>query len=233
MKQLIYRCSLLGVLAPALLILAPLTLFGQTPQPTPDPFVGKFKGIAKMGAAQVDVTLETKFADGKFSGRAVTPNTEYPITSGELAGTKLTLKIGTGDKTALLTVQSVDGKLVGDWISGEQKGTVELKRVTAIEVAAADSLAGEWDAVADAQGQAFPFTLVLKVDAEKVTGSSSSQLGNSQISSGIWKEGKLTILLDGSSGAIGLVAAMVDGKLVGEYDFAGQLQGKWVAVRKK
>lgn len=233
MKQLFCRCAVFGALAMALLILAPLTLFGQTPQPTPDPFVGKFKGTAKMGPAEVGVTLETKFADGKFSGRAVTANNEYPITSGELAGGKLTLKFGSGDNTASLTLQSVGDKLVGEWIRGDQKGTVELKRVTAAESAAADALPGEWDAVADAQGQAFPFTLVLKVDGEKVTGSSSSQLGNSQISSGLWKEGKLTIVLDGSSGAIGLVAAMVDGKLVGEYDFAGQLQGKWVAVKKK
>ena len=233
MKQLFYRCALFGTLAMALLILAPLTMFGQTPQPTPDTFAGKFKGTAKMGAGEVEVTLETKFAEGKFSGRAVTPNNEYPITSGELAGDKLTLKFGSGDSAGSLTLQSSGDKLVGDWISGAQKGTVELKRVTAAESAAADALAGEWDAVADAQGQAFPFTLVLKVDGEKVTGSSSSQLGNSQISSGIWKEGKLTIVLPGSSGAIGLVAAMVDGKLVGDYDFAGQLQGKWVAVRKK
>jgi hypothetical protein len=229
MNQLFYRCSLLGMLAMAILILAPLTVFGQTPQPTPEPFVGKFKGIAKMGGNEVDVTLETKFADGKFSGRAVTANREYPITSGELAGGKLTLKFDSGDNTAALTLQSAGDKLVGDWSSGAQKGTVELKRVTA----EADSLAGEWDAVADAQGQAFPFALVLKVDGETVTGSSSSQLGNSPISSGYWKEGKLTIVLDGSSGAIGLVAAMVDGKLVGDYDFAGQLQGKWVAVKKK
>jgi hypothetical protein len=232
MKQFVYRCLLFGVLA-AFLIIAPVTVFGQTPQPTPDPFVGKFKGTAKMGPAEVDVTLETKFADGKFSGRAVTANNEYAITSSELAAGKLTLKFGNGDNAASLTLQSSGDKLVGDWIRGEQKGTVELKRVTADSAAAESALAGEWDAVADAQGQAFPFTLVLKVDGEKVTGSSSSQLGNSPISSGVWKEGKLVLVLDGSSGAIGLVAGMVDGKLVGEYDFAGQLQGKWVAVRKK
>jgi hypothetical protein len=27
-------------------------------------------------------------------------------------------------------------------------------------------------------------------------------------------------------------ATVIEGKLSGEYDYAGQLQGKWVAVRK-
>jgi hypothetical protein len=94
-------------------------------------------------------------------------------------------------------------------------------------------LTGVWDAAADAQGQAFPFTLTLKVEGEKVTGGSSSQLGESTISSGVWKDGKLAVVLEGGSGGqVALIATLVDGKLVGDYDFAGQLQGKWVATKK-
>jgi hypothetical protein len=40
-------------------------------------------------------------------------------------------------------------------------------------------------------------------------------------------------VLDSANGPVGLVATLVDGKLVGDYDYAGQLQGKWVALRKK
>jgi hypothetical protein len=29
------------------------------------------------------------------------------------------------------------------------------------------------------------------------------------------------------------MATIDGGKLIGDYDFAGQLQGKWVAIRKK
>jgi len=86
--------------------------------------------------------------------------------------------------------------------------------------------------VADAQGQPFPFLLTLKVDGETVSGSSSSQLGDSNIKSGTWKEGKLYFQLEGSNGVITMSATVVDGKLAGEFDFAGQLQGKWVAVKK-
>ena len=99
--------------------------------------------------------------------------------------------------------------------------------------AAAEDISGEWEAVADANGQAFPFTLTLKVDGEKVTGSSSSQLGTSNISTGTWKDGKLSFVLEGGNGQITMAAAIVDGKLSGDFDFAGQMSGKWVAQKKK
>jgi hypothetical protein len=107
------------------------------------------------------------------------------------------------------------------------EGTVELHKVVV------DEISGQWDAVADAQGQPFPFTLTLKLEGEKVTGSSSSQLGDSPVSSGSWKDGKLSIMLEGGAGQIALAATMIDGKLSGDYDFAGQLSGKWVAIKKK
>src|SRR5438067_1064754 len=81
-----------------------------------------------------------------------------------------------------------------------------------------------------AQGQPFPFTLSLKLEGDKVTGSSNSQLGVGNITTGTWKEGKLAVVLDGN---ITLVATMIEDKLSGDYDFAGQSSGKWVAVKKK
>jgi len=132
---------------------------------------------------------------------------------------------------ASLTLRQNGDNLTGDWIRGEQTGTVEIKKVVA--EASVDMISGEWEAVADAQGQPFPFTLVIKLEGDKVTGSSSSQLGNVQISTGAWKDGKLSILLDGGGGQIALVATMIDGKLAGDYDFAGQASGKWVAMKKK
>ena len=95
------------------------------------------------------------------------------------------------------------------------------------------NLTGEWEAVADANGQPFPFTLTLKIDGEKVTGGSSSQLGESVISSGTWKDGQLNFTMEGQNGAITMNATVVEGKLSGQFDYAGQLQGKWVAVKKK
>ena len=221
------RVTRISLLAATVLLLAASAVWAQPQQPTLDQFVGSYKGTAKMASGEAEVTLEIKTADGKVSGRAASGNTEYQITSGEIVGGKLALKLGTAPDTASLTLERKGDGLTGEWIHGAQKGTVELKKS---DLSAKDEISGEWDAVADASGQAFPFTLSLKLDGDKITGSSDSQLGHANIVSGSWKEGKLAIALDGN---IALVATMVEGKLSGDYDYNGQGSGRWVAVRKK
>jgi hypothetical protein len=140
-------------------------------------------------------------------------------------------------------VAKVDGdKLVGEVTDGAHKFPLELKKVTpgaaastalaTAAPAAAINLNGQWDAVADANGQPFPFLLTLKVEGENVTGSSSSQLGDAQVKSGSWKDGKLVFQLESPNGIISLSATVTEGKLSGEFDYAGQMQGRWVAVKK-
>lgn len=232
-QQLPYRHALTKLVTMfALSLLASLTLSAKPQQPTADQFIGNYKGTAKMGSGEMDVTLEIKSANGKISGHAVAGETEYQITTGEITGAKLTLKFGNGADVGSLTLQQSEAKLVGEWIKGAQKGTVELKKVAA-EPSAAEFLTGEWDAAADVQGQAFPFSLTLKVDGENVTGASNSQLGASTIMSGSWKDGKLVFMLDSPNGQIGMIATIVDGKLVGDFDLSGQMSGKWAAVKKK
>ena len=229
-RQQLSRCHLpKSATLLALLLLSPLALFAQTP--TADQFAGNYKGTAKMSSGEMDVTLEIRSANGKISGRAVSTGTEYEITSGQVVDGKLTLKFGTADPSSLVLQQRED-KLVGDWIHGDQKGTVELKKIAA-EPSLAEFLTGQWDATADANGQPFPFSLTLKVDGEKVSGSSTSELGTSPITTGTWKDGKLVFVLESSNGQIGMVATIVDGKLVGDFDLAGQMTGKWAAVKKK
>jgi hypothetical protein len=58
-------------------------------------------------------------------------------------------------------------------------------------------------------------------------------LGTSTITSGSWKDGKLVFVLDSANGQIGMVATIVDGKLVGDFDLSGQMTGKWAAIKKK
>ncbi len=181
---------------------------------------------AKGPEGDVPMTLEIVDEAGKVSGQITTSKASYKFIKGQLADGLLTLETDAASK-GKLTLRQKDDKLVGELSIDGKAGPVEFHKPKV------DEISGEWDAAADAQGQPFPFTLVLKLDGEKVTGSSSSQLGNNEISSGTWKDGKLTILINGQSGAIGLMATLDGGKLVGDYDFAGQLQGKWVAIRKK
>jgi hypothetical protein len=197
---------------------------------------GRYEGTAKTaGAPDTPLTLELKTEGGKITGHLKVGANSIEITEATFADSKLALKLGPVGKDGVLTAKVDGDKLTGDWINGAQKKTVELTKANvaaAVVTPAAVNLSGQWDAVADAQGQPFPFSLTLKVEGEKVTGSSSSQLGDSTISTGSWKDGKLAFVLEGGNGAITMSGTVVDGKLTGEFDYAGQMQGKWVAVKK-
>jgi hypothetical protein len=216
--------------APALLLL-PLMVSAQNPdsanQKTTASLTGKYEGTAKGPEGDVQMSLELTDEAGKFSGRFTTPRGVYDVQKGQMVEGLLSLEATGKGSVAKVTLRQKDDKLVGELSVDGKKGPIELRRLPK------DEISGEWDAAADAQGQAFPFTLVLKLEGEKLTGSSSSQLGTSTISSGSWKDGKLAVILDGGNGQIALIATMVDGKLVGDYDYSGQLQGKWVAAKKK
>ena len=200
---------------------------GSATQKAPTSLTGKYEGTAKGPGGDVQLTLDLTDQAGKFSGGVTTPRGIYKVVKGQMVDGLLFLDLDADPSTAKLSVRQKDDTLVGELSVDGKTGPVELRRL------AADQISGIWDAAADANGQAVPFTLTLKVDGEKVTGSSSSQLGDSTISSGVWKDGKLAVVLDGANGQVALIATLVEGKLAGDYDYAGQLQGKWVAVKKK
>jgi hypothetical protein len=188
---------------------------------------GKYEGTAKGSDGEIHLTLDLVDDGGKISGQVTSPHGLYKIVKAQMAAGVLTLDAEGSNSKGKLTLRQKDDVLSGDFTADGKTGAVEFRR------AAKDEISGEWEAVADAQGQAFPFSLSLKLDGEKVTGSSSSQLGTSNISSGVWKDGKLAIMLESGSGQIALVATIVEGKLSGDYDFSGQASGKWVAQKKK
>ena len=218
-------------------LLGSIAAFAQTSQN----LAGTYEGMVKRpgGTTEEKVSLEVKTDAGKISGRATHGAMSIESTDGKFENGMLTLNFG---KDASF-VGKVDGdKLVGNLIHGaNEKVPVELKKVTAAAPAApatpaapagAVNLNGQWEAVADANGQPFPFLLTLKVDGESVSGGSSSQLGEAQLKNGTWKNGQLSFQLEGSNGTISMSATVIDGKLSGEFDYSGQLQGKWVAVKK-
>jgi hypothetical protein len=230
--------SRLGLLTLTFL-LGSIVVFAQS---APD-VTGTYEGTVKMPNGQEGkVSIELKSENGKITGRAIHGPKTIEITEAKLENGTLTLHF---DKDHMY-VAKVDGdKLVGEISDGPQKIPLELKKVTPAAPAAAPAAAapaaaapaafnlnGQWDAVADANGQPFPFLLTLKVDGEKVTGNSSSQLGEAVMKDGSWKDGKLAFQLEGQNGTISMSAIVIEGKLSGEFDYAGQLQGKWVAVKK-
>ena len=216
-------------------LLGSVVAFAQGPNVT-----GTYEGMVKIpDGTERKLTLELKSEGTKVTGHAQHGDKKIDITEGKFENGTLTLVFDAKDHTFV-------GKLDGDTIKGEagdgpQKIPLELKKVTPAAAAAAPAaaapaagalnLSGQWEAVADANGQPFPFLLTLKVEGESVTGNSSSQLGEAAVK-GTWKDGKLVFQAEGQNGTINMSATVVDGKLSGEYDYAGQLQGKWVAVKK-
>jgi hypothetical protein len=221
-------------------VLGATVAFAQaTPAPAGLPAVGdKFDGTYEGMAKGQHVSLELKTKDGKFEGHLKNGEKSYDLTEGAVAGDgKISLAFG---KDAKVNGQLTADKIVGELLVGTEKTPIELKKGSGAAAGSgsgagmpvAVNLNGDWDGVADANGQPFPFLLTLKIDGETVTGSSSSQLGEASIKSGTWKDGKLSFQLEGTNGTITMSANVVDGKLAGEFDYAGQLQGKWVAVKK-
>lgn len=230
MKNIIKRLSLLTL---ALLLGSVVALAQQGT--TPD-LSGTYEGMVKMpDGTETKITLELKNEGGKITGRALHGEKVAPVTDAKFENGTLTLTFAKDHKF----VGKLEGdKLVGEGTDGPVKIPFVLKKVTpsatspAAAAAAPFDLNGQWEAVADANGQPFPFSLTFKVDGETVTGGSTSQLGDSALKSGIWKDGKLSFQLEGQNGVVTMSASVVEGKLSGEFDFAGQLQGKWVAVKK-
>ncbi|HEY0763225.1 MAG TPA: hypothetical protein VGD61_12715 [Pyrinomonadaceae bacterium] len=230
-----HKTTRIGLLALAFL-LGSIVAFAQGPNVN-----GTYEGMVKVpNGPEQKLSLELKSEGTKVTGRAKHGDRSIEITDGKLENGTLTLVFDAKDHTF---VGKVDGdKITGEAGDGAEKIPIELKKVTPAAVAApataaapaasAVNLNGQWDAVADANGQPFPFLLVLKVDGETVTGSSSSQLGESTVKAGTWKDGKLVFQLEGQNGTISMSATIIEGKISGEFDYAGQLQGKWVAVKK-
>jgi hypothetical protein len=219
-------------------LLGSIAAFAQGPNVN-----GTYEGMVKMpNGAEQKLSLELKSEGSKVTGQAKHGDKTIAISEGKFENGTLTLVFDSKEHTF---VGKVDGdKITGEAGDGGQKIPLELKKVTPAAAAPAATpagaapaagpvnLSGQWEAVADANGQPFPFLLTLKVDGENVTGSSSSQLGDSTVKSGTWKDGKLVFQLEGQNGTISMSASIVEGKLSGEFDYAGQLQGRWVAVKK-
>ncbi|HEX6189562.1 MAG TPA: hypothetical protein VFZ40_15885 [Pyrinomonadaceae bacterium] len=213
----------------ALMLIPGLVAQAQVPNQTPQSsFAGKYEATVTGETGEQKITLEVLEDAGKFSGSLTTARGSFKIIKGQVAEGVLTLEIEKpGGGSGPWTLRQNGVNLTATFSEAGKDMTVEFRRMVA------DEISGEWDAVADASGQPFPFTLTLKLEGAKVTGSSVSQLGNSNISEGSWQDGKFAVILEGGSGKIALAATMIDGKLSGDYDYAGQLQGKWVAIRKK
>jgi hypothetical protein len=217
-----------------------------------DTLSGKYEGVAKSDQiGDIPLTVEIKNDNGKLTGKIDTPQGPAAITGGTFDNGKIVMKFDAGGNEGTVTAMLDGDKITGKWELGGQGGGLELKRAAmtagapaspaggaakpaspAAPAAGGDPVSGEWDANADANGTQFPFTLKLKLEGDKVTGSSDSSQGSAALSKGTLVGNKLSFSLETPNGVIGFTATVKDGKITGDFDFAGQMTGKWEAKKK-
>ena len=219
------------------------------PSQAKDNLSGKYEGVAKSDQlGDIPLTVEIKNDNGKLTGKIETPQGPAAITSGTYDNGKIVMKFDAGGNEGTVTATLDGDKITGKWELAGQGGGLELKRAAmvaggasgatggapkpAAPAAGGDPVTGEWDASADAGGTQFPFTLKLKLEGDKVTGSSDSAQGSAPLSKGTFVGDKLAFSLDTPNGAITFTGAVKDGKITGDFDFAGQMTGKWEAKKK-
>lgn len=227
------------VLAVTLLALAPASAAPLQAQAT---LSGKYEGVFKgPGIGDFPGSMTLMHEGGTVSGSLDTAQGPAQITSGTYTEGRLVMKIDMSGSEMTIAAEPDGDKIIGKWELEGQTGTLELKLVAAVAGTPAtpstpsdpaDPITGEWDASTDDQGGASRFTLKLKLEGDKVTGSSDTAQGSTPISKGTWDGNKLTFSFDTPHGTITMNAALNDGKLVGDFDYASQFQGKWEARKK-
>ena len=160
-----------------------------------DPVSGKYEGVAKSDAmGDLPITVNLKNTNGKLSGSIETGQGSAAITDGSYADGKLKLKFDAGGTEGTVDAEFKDGVIKGKWELGGMGGPLELKKAGAGAPAATPSapaaggaammVGGEWAGSADVMGQAMPFTLKLKQEGDKLTGTSESEQGSTTINAG-------------------------------------------------
>jgi hypothetical protein len=233
----------MSLLLIALVVAAQAASANTFNNPVDDKLSGKYEGVAKSDAmGDIPIKVEIKNDNGKLSGKIEIPTGTAAITSGSYTDGKIVMKFDAQGQEGTVTATHDGDKITGKWEVAGMGGPLELKRVgetapaaktdAAAPSASGDPISGEWDASADAGGTTIPFTLKLKLEGDKVSGSSDSSQGSAPLSKGAFKDNKLTFSIDTPQGSIGFTGMVKDGKIAGEFDFAGQMTGKWEAKKK-
>jgi hypothetical protein len=93
-------------------------------------------------------------------------------------------------------------------------------------------MTGTWECMSHGSSQGdMPFTLYLEQTDDSVTGSISSPIGGTEITSATFKKNKLDIRLETSNGTYVLSAKLKKGQLIGEWSHEGGESGTWEGKR--
>lgn len=214
-----------------------------------DSLSGRYKGKGNSDATgEFDLSVDVKIANGKVTGTISSPQGDAAITDGTYADGKITLKFDAAGNEGNVTAEYADGKITGTWTLAGINGTLNLSRAAAEAATPATTMSGpapssgggggsaaiftgDWDATASVGGMDYPFSLKLVVDGDKITGSTTNQMGTVDIKTGSFSAGKITLSIETPQFNFTLTGTIKDGKLVGEIT-SDQFQGTWQATKK-
>jgi hypothetical protein len=98
----------------------------------PEDLAGSFAGTAlSQQAGKLDVLLNLRCSNGKYKGELTTPVGNFSVASGTLDGGQLHLQLvpESAGSDAVIVEARLDGeKLHGSFVSGDDKGVIELRR---------------------------------------------------------------------------------------------------------
>ena len=212
---------------------------------------GRYEGRVETPVGPEMGSLELRTEAGAIKGTLSTPSYPgLPVTGGTVTGDQLVATFLVGDVEGMMR-GTIKGELIeGTWVVEDNNGAFSLKRVAAATTPAGvrgaggnppgapvapagDPLSGMWDAVADAGGNTYPFTLSVTLSGDKVAGSVASEMGTSPFE-GTWRDGTLSFAFAMADGAgVVMTATLAEGKLTGSFTMGTEMTGGWAASKRK
>jgi hypothetical protein len=94
---------------------------------------GHYEGAAKNKAEEViTVAIDLTEKEGALSGMIHSSHGDFPITGGSRQGEAVTIQFDAGGP-GTISLRLAEDKLVGTWTTGEDGGSVDVKKVVTQE----------------------------------------------------------------------------------------------------
>ena len=242
--QLLTSIVLSAVLGGALCVVFPRPVHKGAVNET-DLISGEWEGTFHVGGTTTAFMLELKLDGSKVNGKANSNHTGPGVISkGSWIDGKLLLKLDfISHESIEMSATLKEGRLVGEFrtegfvanweaVRKDQKEAPKPAEA-AVSVNASDPISGTWDASLLAEGTTVPLQLVLKLEGNRVTGTTESDhLGSGTIENGTWSDNNLQFTFTAHGVSIRFVSSLKDGRLMGDFNATNGMKGQWDAKRK-
>ena len=209
--------------------------------PRLESLVGVWEGSAQTPNGDLSLRGELTFVDGKLGGAIESSMGRIQITGASFTDDKLTMSIDFQGAPGALGGKVLGTRIEGVWEVSGQTGPFWLARPAAVGAAASgvaqggDPISGEWVGEVMIAGEVMPFSMVLRLSGDTVTGEITSSMGKTPLASGGWKGGTLLLAFPYVGGEpVSMGGQVQDGKLAGVIDYnRGEATGTWSASKKQ